>query len=367
MSGSSVVPVPLGHEVGQELGGVQVAHPVEGVRAHAHRARCARAVAGLACGGDVTAGTLLPDAGRAGTRPWRVGSLAVPVAAQPAAADDEQVTFTVALLNEVDSFNPFKGVEAPSYEAWALMYDLLVGYSMKDMSPAPALATDVGLDRRRADLDLRHPRGREVVRRRAADRGRHRLHLQPHPRRRPGGTHVGVLPDLGRDGHRAGREDRGAAAVEAQRRAAAAADPDPARARLEGRAGGRCQDASRNEPRGRPAGRRVGAVPPRRGHRGRLDVRLREEPRLLGRRRRTSTGSPSGSIKSEDPAIQALIKGEVDFVARHHPAPGQGAAGPRRDHRAINGVSPYFEEIAFNTGAVDTEDRQAASATATRR
>ena len=57
-----------------------------------------------------------------------------------AAADDDKVTFTVGLKNEVDSFNPFLGIEAPSYEMWSLTYDFMVGYSMDDMSPVPALA-----------------------------------------------------------------------------------------------------------------------------------------------------------------------------------------------------------------------------------
>ena len=61
--------------------------------------------------------------------------------AQPAgAADDDKVTFTLGLKNEVDSFNPFLGYEGPSYEAWSLSYDFMVGYSMDDMSPVPALA-----------------------------------------------------------------------------------------------------------------------------------------------------------------------------------------------------------------------------------
>jgi peptide/nickel transport system substrate-binding protein len=41
----------------------------------------------------------------------------------------------------VDSLNPFLGFQAPSYEMWGLTYDYLVGYSMKDMSPEPDLAT----------------------------------------------------------------------------------------------------------------------------------------------------------------------------------------------------------------------------------
>jgi peptide/nickel transport system substrate-binding protein len=45
------------------------------------------------------------------------------------------------MTNEVDSFNPFNGIEAESYEAWALMYDYMISWSDKDMSPQPGLAT----------------------------------------------------------------------------------------------------------------------------------------------------------------------------------------------------------------------------------
>jgi peptide/nickel transport system substrate-binding protein len=54
------------------------------------------------------------------------------------AADDS--TFTVGLPNEVDSFNPFLGIEAPSYEMWALTYDQLITYNMETMAAEPGLA-----------------------------------------------------------------------------------------------------------------------------------------------------------------------------------------------------------------------------------
>ena len=60
--------------------------------------------------------------------------------AEPVAATSG-TTFTVGLLNNVDSFNPFLGIEAESYEMWALMYDYMIRYSDKDMSPEPGLAT----------------------------------------------------------------------------------------------------------------------------------------------------------------------------------------------------------------------------------
>jgi peptide/nickel transport system substrate-binding protein len=58
------------------------------------------------------------------------------------AQSKDKVVFHVAMLGEgVDSLNPFLGFQAPSYEMWGLTYDYLVGYSMKDMSPQPDLAS----------------------------------------------------------------------------------------------------------------------------------------------------------------------------------------------------------------------------------
>ena len=65
-----------------------------------------------------------------------LGSLAPAFAlavATPAGAADK-VTFTVAFQNEPDSLNPFLGIEAESFEMWGLMYDYLIGYSMDDMA-----------------------------------------------------------------------------------------------------------------------------------------------------------------------------------------------------------------------------------------
>jgi peptide/nickel transport system substrate-binding protein len=59
----------------------------------------------------------------------------------PAQAADDDVTLTVAMLNDADSLNPFVGIEVTSYEMWALMYDYLVTYSTKDLSVEPSLAS----------------------------------------------------------------------------------------------------------------------------------------------------------------------------------------------------------------------------------
>jgi peptide/nickel transport system substrate-binding protein len=71
------------------------------------------------------------------------GAALTPFAVSPAAGEnDKPVIFTVAMNGDVDSLNPFLGVNAESYEMWALTYDYMVGYTMEDMSPAPALATE---------------------------------------------------------------------------------------------------------------------------------------------------------------------------------------------------------------------------------
>lgn len=71
-------------------------------------------------------------------------TIGVGAAAAPAAASETEeegpVVFTVGMLGEVDSFSPFIGIVAESYEMWALMYDYLISYSMDDMSPEPGLA-----------------------------------------------------------------------------------------------------------------------------------------------------------------------------------------------------------------------------------
>jgi peptide/nickel transport system substrate-binding protein len=58
--------------------------------------------------------------------------------------------------------------------------------------------------------------------------------------------------------------------------------------------------------------------------------------------------------QSEDPAIQALIKGDVDFVEGITPVQVDALQG-KPGITAQNGDSPSFDEIAFNTGSVDTD------------
>jgi peptide/nickel transport system substrate-binding protein len=148
MSNRSVVPGPLGDEVGPDLGRVGVVQPPVRVRARdsvlgvlegllaRHRGRGGRVLGRH--GGQRSAARLLAVLGVV------VASLApgLAVTAAQAQEGDEPVTFTVAYLNEVDSFNPFLGIEAESFEMWSLMYDSLTGYSMTDMQPEPSLASE---------------------------------------------------------------------------------------------------------------------------------------------------------------------------------------------------------------------------------
>ncbi|MEV7967983.1 ABC transporter substrate-binding protein [Sphaerisporangium sp. NPDC088356] len=71
-----------------------------------------------------------------------MGSLAAPAYAAPPspAASQGKKVFTVGILSDVDSVNPFTGIVVEAYEVWGLMYDPLIGYSPKDFSPTPLLA-----------------------------------------------------------------------------------------------------------------------------------------------------------------------------------------------------------------------------------
>jgi peptide/nickel transport system substrate-binding protein len=141
MSNGRVVESPLGNEMIQH-GGLVPAQPVVGVGAldpvlgvgegTARRGRRGRS----RHGGHRTAGAFLAALG------LLLATLLPGLAIGGPAQGKDKVVFHVAMLGEgVDSLNPFLGFQAPSYEMWGLTYDYLTGYSMKDMSPEPGLAT----------------------------------------------------------------------------------------------------------------------------------------------------------------------------------------------------------------------------------
>jgi peptide/nickel transport system substrate-binding protein len=63
-----------------------------------------------------------------------------PVAAQTEGGGDEKVVVRFGTTNSLDSLNPFKAVEVPSYEVINMQYNLLIQFSQEDLSPVPGIA-----------------------------------------------------------------------------------------------------------------------------------------------------------------------------------------------------------------------------------
>jgi len=86
---------------------------------------------------------------RRSLRRWGAAGLATLIAAvipitvagssAQAIEQDGEYILKVGVLQPIDNLNPFKGITAAAYEAWALMYDTLTGYG-KDFSAEPRLA-----------------------------------------------------------------------------------------------------------------------------------------------------------------------------------------------------------------------------------
>ena len=204
-----------------------------------------------------------------------------------------------------------------------------------------------------------------MVRRRAADRRGHRLHLQPDHRRRPGGADLGLLPHLGHRGRGPGRHHRRAHAGEAQRGPPAAADPDRARARLveHRREGG--QDATPAEPTdGQPV---VGSGPFRlvEGTAGGSTYRFERNPDYW-------QGAPHVDevvfrvYKSRGPDGAGAGQGRDRLRRGHHRAPGAGARGRGGHHRPERRL-PRLRRDRLQHRRRRHRDRRADRATGTRR
>jgi peptide/nickel transport system substrate-binding protein len=266
-------------------------------------------------------------------------------------AADGTTTFTVGLLNEVDSFNPFLGIEATSYEMWALSYDLLVGYSMKDLSPVPSLAeswdtSDDGLTWTFHVRDGVSWSDGEPLTAHDVAYTFNRV-LDGGPEAVTWGSYLTSV-------QRITAPDDGTVVMRLkQPNAVLPLLPIPIVPEHV------WKDVSEKEVKTYPAeptdGQPVVGSGPFRlveGTAGGSTYRFEANPDYW-------QGTPHVDevvfrvFKAEDPAVQALVKGEVDFV--HNITPVQVAALQGRDGiTAINGISNYFTEIAFNTGAVDT-------------
>ncbi len=272
---------------------------------------------------------------------------------QPAQATAaKKVTFTVALTTDVDSLNPFLGVEGTSYEMWALTYDYLVNYKMTDMSPAPGLAKswETSADGKTWTFHMRDgvkwSDGKPLTAADVAYTYNRVLHGETESVNwatylnnvktvsAPDATTVvlhlkktnAVLPLLPIP---IVPEHIWKNVSEKQMKSYAA-EPKP----------------------GKPV---VGSGPFRlvQGTAGGSTFRFLKNPHYWN-------GTPHVDevdfqvYKSKDPAVQALIKGEVDFVEDINPLQMR-ALKSHSNIDAHNGISPIFEEIGFNTGAVDTK------------
>jgi peptide/nickel transport system substrate-binding protein len=277
----------------------------------------------------------------------------LPMALRPAAGVAKTKThFTMALTSDVDSLNPFLGVEANSYEMWALTYDYLVDYSMHDMSPRPGLASSWNTSKD----------GRTWT-----------FHVRPGVRWSDGKplTASDVAFTYNRVLHGAIEGTNWSTYLNQVTKVTA---PDARTVRLtlsrpnavlpllpipivpehiwKGISEKQMKSYAAQPKPGRPV---VGSGPYRlvSGTAGGSTFRFERNPHYWG-------GPPHIDevdfrvFKSKDPAVQALIKGEVDFVEDINALQVRALQG-RRGIKAHNGISPLFEEIGFNTGAVDTK------------
>jgi len=73
--------------------------------------------------------------------PIAVGGSAGATSPSPTgSASVKDSSFTVGILQDIDSLNPFVGIVAEAYEMYGLMYDQLLGYGQKDFAPVAGLA-----------------------------------------------------------------------------------------------------------------------------------------------------------------------------------------------------------------------------------
>jgi peptide/nickel transport system substrate-binding protein len=365
MSARGSVPISFGRKMREQLRGVVLPHPVVRIRslhavlgvregARASGRRGGRGVRGVGWAHDVQrSAARLAVAIIAGLAMLLPGL--VPQAADASGSSesaDGDVTFTVALLNEVDSFNPFLGIEAESYEMWALTYDYMITYSMKDMSPEPGLATkwstsDEGLT---WTFDIRSgvtwSDGQDLT---AADIA------YTYNRVLSGSTEGASWASYLAGVDSVTAPDATTVVLKLRKpNAVLPLLPIPiVPEHVWKNVSGKAVKSYGAEPRdGKPV---VGSGPFRlvEGTAGGSTYRFEANPDYW-------QGAPHIDrvvfrvYKSEDPAVQALIKGEVDFVEGIS-ALQVKALQDEPGVTAHNGDSPGFDEISFNTGSVDLD------------
>lgn len=271
------------------------------------------------------------------------------------AGQDGGTTFTIALLNEVDSFNPFLGIEAESYEMWALTYDYMISYSMEDMSPQPGLAEswDTSDDGLTWTFHIRDgvtwSDGEPLT---AADIA------YTYNRVLDGGPEAATWSSYLTSVTSIDAPDDNTVVLELKKpNAVLPLLPIPiVPEHVWTDVSEQAVKSYAAEPQdGQPV---VGSGPFRlvEGTAGGSTYRFEANPDYW-------KGAPHVDqvvfrvYKAEDPAIQALRKGEVDFVEGISPIQVKALEGVE-GITAHAGDSPGFDEIAFNTGSVNLENDQ---------
>ncbi len=272
---------------------------------------------------------------------------------QPAQAAEEETIFTVGLTNEVDSFNPFLGIEAESFEMWGLMYDYLIGYSMEDMSiEASGLATEWetsedGLTWTFTITDEAQWSDGEPLTAADVAYTLNRI-LDGGPEAATWGSYLGGVEEI------TAPDDTTVVLSLKQPNAVLPLLPIPiVPEHIWKDVDDKEVKSYANEPTdGQPV---VGSGPFRliEGTAGGSQYRFEVNPDYW-------KGVPHIDgvnfrvFKAEDPAAQALIKGEIDFAEEISALVVDRLS--QEDNIETNlGLSPSFNEIAFNTGSIDLE------------
>ena len=272
--------------------------------------------------------------------------------AQSEAAEDEKVVLRIGSTNDIDGFNPFKIVEIPSYEVMGLNYDYLVEFSPKDTSPAPGLAeswetSDDGLTwtfhiREGVDWSDGEPLTADDIAftlNRILDGG---------PESASWISYLTSVDTI------TAPDERTVVLELSEPNAVLPLLPMPILPEhVWSKLSEKDVKSYANEP-----PNVVGSGPFRmvEGAAGGSTFRFEANPDYW-------KGAPHVDevvfrvFQAEDPAIQALKKGEIDFV--ENISGNQVDALEKEDGiTAIMGDSPGFDEIAFNTGSVDLETEQ---------
>jgi peptide/nickel transport system substrate-binding protein len=349
MPGGRVVPTSLGVEMAEESGGGEVAHPVVRVRAaHAVKDVFVR----LARGNGRPVRSRKRHVGIVACLALLLAALLPGLAATPAASGADKVTFTVAFTDPLDSLNPFVGYNAPSYEAWDLMYDLMVGYSMKDLSPVPALATkwETSSDGKTWTFHIRDGvKWNDGVPLTAADIAyTYNRVLHGTTEAVNWGSYLNNVSTV--------------TAPDAQTVVLSLKKPNAVLPLLPipivpehvwKNVSEKQVKSFTNVPKNGKAIVGSGPFNMVQGTEGGSSYTLEANKNYWG-------GKPHIDevdfklYKAKDPAVQALIKGEVDYVNDISALQVRALKG-RSGIKAQNGIAPVFEHIAFNTGSVDTK------------